>query len=228
MSIEPLTRENYPQWQEKINMGLAIFEIDKAITDKRPEKPTLLEIPDDIGADAKAKREENSKLMGCYEIEKINWERSNHKFLMVIKERISETIRRAIPDCVIAVEYLENMESQFTGSSKAYASTLIKRLTMEKYSIGGVRDHILRMFNVAVRLKPLDLDIKDEFLIYLIFNSLLKEFETFMVNYNSMNEKWTLKKFMTMCVQEEERIKRNNGGVDSVNLASKLKRKKKY
>jgi hypothetical protein len=34
----------------------------------------------------------------------------------------------------------------------------------------------------------------------LIFNSLPKEFETFEVNYNSMNEKWTLEKFMTMCV----------------------------
>jgi hypothetical protein len=35
-------------------MGLAIFKIDKAITDKRPEEPTLLEIPDDLGADSKA------------------------------------------------------------------------------------------------------------------------------------------------------------------------------
>jgi hypothetical protein len=81
-----------------------------------------------------------------------------------------------------------------------------------------VRDHILRMSNVAARLKPLDLAIKDGFLIYMIFNSLPKELETFEVNYNSMNDKWTLKKFIAMCVQEEERIKRNNGG-DSVNMA---------
>jgi hypothetical protein len=74
-------------------MSLVIFEIDKAITDKRPVEPTLLEIPGDFGADTKAEREkQNSKLMGCYEIEKINWERSNHKCLMVIKEMISEGI----------------------------------------------------------------------------------------------------------------------------------------
>jgi hypothetical protein len=54
MSIEPLTRVNYPQWREKINMGLAIFEIDKAITDKRPVELTLLDIPNDLSADAKA------------------------------------------------------------------------------------------------------------------------------------------------------------------------------
>ncbi|MEJ2640979.1 MAG: hypothetical protein P8010_15525, partial [Desulfosarcinaceae bacterium] len=135
MSVEPLTGANYPQWREKINMGLALFEIDKAITDKRPVEPTLLDIPDDLGADAKAEREkQNSKLMSCYEIDKINWERSNRKCLMVIKERISEGIRGAIPDCETAVEYLEKVESQFTGSSKAYASSLIKRLISEKYT----------------------------------------------------------------------------------------------
>jgi hypothetical protein len=51
--------------------------------------------------------------MGCYEIKKINWERLNHKCLMVIKERISEGIRGggAIPECETAVEYLKKVES---------------------------------------------------------------------------------------------------------------------
>jgi hypothetical protein len=133
MSVEPLTRANYHQWREKINMGLVLFEIDKAITDKRPVKPTLLDIPNDLGADAKAEREkQNSKLMGCYEIEKINRERSNRKCLMVVKERISEGIRGAIPECETVVEYLDKVESQFTSSSKAYASSLIKRPVSEK------------------------------------------------------------------------------------------------
>jgi hypothetical protein len=82
------------------------------------------------------------------------------------------------------------------------------------------------MSNVAARLKPLDLAIKDGFLIHLIFNSLPKEFKTFEVNYNSMNDKWTLKKFIAMCVQEEERIKCNNGGVDSVNMAKHHQKRK--
>jgi hypothetical protein len=84
------------------------------------------------------------------------------------------------------------------------------------------------MSNVAARLKPLDLAIEDGFLIYLIFNSLLKEFKTFEVNYNSMNDKWTLEKFIAMCVQEEERIKRNNGGADSVNLAKHQQKRKNF
>jgi hypothetical protein len=201
MSVEPLTGANYPQWQEKINMGLALFKIDKPIMDKRLVELTLLDIPDDLDADAKVEREkQNSKLMGYYEIEKINWERSNRKCLMMIKERISEGIRGAIPECETAVEYLEKVQSQFTGSSKAYASSLIKRLISEKYTDDGVRDHILMMSNIAAKLKLIDLAIKDGFLIYLIFNSLPKEFETFEVTYNFMNDKWTLKKFIAMCV----------------------------
>jgi hypothetical protein len=73
MSVETLTGANYPQWREKINMSLTLFEIDKAITDKHPVEPILLDIPNDLGADAKAERDkQSSKLMGCYEIEKIN------------------------------------------------------------------------------------------------------------------------------------------------------------
>jgi hypothetical protein len=147
---------------------------------------------------------------------------------MVIKERISESIRGAIPDCTTDVEYLDKVECHFTGYSKAYVSTLIKRLILEKYSGGGVKDYILKMTNVTAGLKPLDLAIKDDFLIYLIFNSLPNEFETFEVNYNSMNEKWILKKIMAICVQEEERIIRNNGGDDSVNMAKHHQKKKNF
>jgi hypothetical protein len=38
-------------------MGLALFKIDKPITDKCPVESTLLDIPNDLGADAKAERE---------------------------------------------------------------------------------------------------------------------------------------------------------------------------
>jgi hypothetical protein len=78
--------------------------------DKHPIDPTPEEIPDDLSPDAWAQRErENAKLMECYQVEKVNWERSNHKCLMVIKERILESIRRAILDCETVVEYLEKV-----------------------------------------------------------------------------------------------------------------------
>jgi hypothetical protein len=94
---------------------------------------------------------------------------------MVIKSSAVEAIRGAIPECTAAVEYLRKVESQFTGSSKAYASTLIKRLVTKKYTGGGIREHILRMSNLASKLKPMDMGLKTEFLVHLVFASLPKE-----------------------------------------------------
>jgi hypothetical protein len=73
MSIEPLNGANYPQWREKVNMGLALFEIDKAITDKRLIESTPEVIPNDATLEVWAHKEkENTKLMECYHIDKIN------------------------------------------------------------------------------------------------------------------------------------------------------------
>jgi hypothetical protein len=57
MSIEPLTGVNYPQWREKVNMGLDLFEIDKAITGKRPVEPTPEVIPNDATPEVRAHKE---------------------------------------------------------------------------------------------------------------------------------------------------------------------------
>jgi hypothetical protein len=142
---------------------------------------------------------------------------------MVIKSSILEAIRGAIPECDTASEYLKKVESQFTGSSKAYASTLIRKLVTTRYTGGGVRDHILRMSNMSSKLKSMDMELPEEFIIHLIFASLPKEFETFAVNYNSQPEKWGIEKMIAMCVQEEERVKGQSG--DSVNYLNQNKKR---
>ena len=115
------------------------------------------------------------------------------------------------------------MESQFTSSSKADASTLIKKLVNEKYSGGGIREHILKMSNTTSKLKPMDLELQNEFLIYLVFASLSKEYETFVVNYNLQLDKWDIEKLIAMCVQEEERLKSSHG--DTINHVKHNKKK---
>jgi hypothetical protein len=104
------------------------------------------------------------------------------------------------------------VESQFTGSSKMYTSSIIKSLVTKKYSFGsGVREHFLKMSNMTSRLKAMDMWLKDEFLIHLVMSSLPKEFEAFEINYNFQPENWGIEKLITMCVQEEERIKDARG-----------------
>ena len=137
--------------------------------------------------------------------------------LVVIKNMIEPAIVGSIPECDTVTEYLDRIKSQFTGSSKIYATQLIKQLVTERYSEnGGIREHILRMSNLASKLKPMDLALKEEFLIYLIFASLLKEFDTFVVNYNIQPEKWYMERLMAMCVQEEERMKATNDGLSII------------
>ena len=78
------------------------------------------------------------------------------------------------------------------------------------------------MGNTASKLKPMDMGLKDEFLVHLIFASLPKEYETFVVNYNLQPDKWDIEKLISICVQEEERLKSSHG--DSVNHVKENKK----
>jgi hypothetical protein len=47
-----------------------------------------------------------------------------------------------------------------------------------------VREHILKMSDMSSKIKTMDMGLKDKFLVHLVMSSLLKEFETFEINYN--------------------------------------------
>jgi hypothetical protein len=61
------------------------------------------------------------------------------------------------------------------------------------------------------KLKPMDLALKEEFFVHVIFASLPKEFDTFIVNYN-IQPKMGSRTLYGNGVQEEERIKAANDG----------------
>jgi hypothetical protein len=79
------------------------------------------------------------------------------------------------------------------------------------------------MSNMASKLKPMDMALKDESIVHLIFASLPKEYKSFVVNYNLWPEKWDIEKLIAMCVQEEESLKGSHG--DSINHMKQNKRK---
>ncbi|KAK2978429.1 hypothetical protein RJ640_002702 [Escallonia rubra] len=88
------------------------------------------------------------------------WERFNRISLMIMKGSITAAIRRAIPDSDNAKFYLAHIEEQFQGSSKLHAITLITKMVTLKYSgSNSVREHILRMNDMASQLKGLDMEI---------------------------------------------------------------------
>ena len=98
-----------------------------------------------------------------YDLEHRKWVTTNKKCLAVIKNTIEPTIVGLILEYDTVTEYLHRIKSQFTGSSKTFATQLIKQLVTERYSRNGdIREHILRMSNLASKLKPMDLALKEK------------------------------------------------------------------
>ena len=158
-------------------MSLALSKNDLALTSPCPtELVDPVRAENETDADFTARQRDHVEVRMKYDLERKKWDILNRKCLMVTKSTISDAIRGSILDCDTATEYLEKVESQFTGSSKAYASTLIKKLFNEKYSGGEIREHILKISNTASKLEPMDLGHKDEFWIHWVFASLPKEY----------------------------------------------------
>ncbi|VFQ77687.1 unnamed protein product [Cuscuta campestris] len=154
------------------------------------------------------------------------WERCNRMALMLIKNSISIIIRGAIPDSSNAKIYLASVEEQFKATSKAHASTLILKMVTTKYDgNSGIHEHIMMMNDMARKLKGLDMEISEGFLVHFIMTSLPASFEAFKVNYNTQKFKWSMNELIAMCVQEEERLKLDKPDVAYLMTANPKKRK---
>ena len=108
------------------------MDLDYALREPTPIKPTS---------------ESTNEQKALYE----KWERSNRMSLMIMKCSITPAIRGAIPDSDNAMSYIKSVEEQFLGTSKSLASTLIiKMITMKYDGHSGVREHIMKMSDMAL------------------------------------------------------------------------------
>lgn len=76
----------------------------------------------------------------------------------------------------------------------------------------------MQMSNLITKLKGLKLELHDDFLVHLVFNSLPVQFDQSNVSYNTLKEKWSLNELTAQCVQEKEGFKKNK--VETAHLAS--------
>ena len=65
----------------------------------------------------------------------------------------------------------------------------------------------MEMRDMSAQLKSLEVDISESFLVHFILNSLPSEYSPFKISYNTHKDKWSVNELLTMCVQEEERLK---------------------
>ena len=93
------------------------------------------------------------------------------------------------------------------------ASTLMSKLSSMKFTgTKGVREHIMEMRDIAARLKSLEIEISESFLVHFILNSLPQEYGPFKISYNTHKEKWSINELLTLCVQEEGRLNQERIG----------------
>nr|KYP69415.1 hypothetical protein KK1_008605 [Cajanus cajan] len=76
---------------------------------------------------------------------------------------------------------------------------------MRYKSKGNIREYIMKMSNIASKLKVLKLELSDDLLVHLVLISLPTHFGKFKVRYNTQKDKWVLKELISHCVQNEER-----------------------
>ncbi|XP_041009469.1 uncharacterized protein LOC121253533 [Juglans microcarpa x Juglans regia] len=118
------------------------------------------------------------------------WEQSNRLNLMFIKSHVNKSIRGSIPRCNKVKDYIKAIEEQFVSSDKALASTLTNKLSVMKHvKPRRVRKHIMEMRDIAAKLRSLEIEISDSFLVHFILNSLPTEYGQFKISYNTHKEK---------------------------------------
>ncbi|KAL6310797.1 hypothetical protein AAG906_017379 [Vitis piasezkii] len=140
------------------------------------------------------------------------WERSNRLSLMFIKTKISDGIHGSIDQHDNVKALLKAIDEQFVTSDKALANTLIMKFSsLRLTNVSGVQEHIMQMRNIAAQLKTLEVEMSDSFLVHFILNTLPQQYGPFKISYNTHKDKWSINELLTMCVQEEGRLKMELG-----------------
>ncbi|KAK9088894.1 hypothetical protein Scep_027976 [Stephania cephalantha] len=126
---------------------------------------------------------------------------------MFIKTNITASIRGTVEKYDKVHPLLKAIEDQFQTSDKALARTLIMQFSsLRMTGVKGVREHIMRMRDIAARLKTLEVDMSESFLVHYILNTLPSQYAPFKISYNTHRDKWSINELTTMCVQEEGRL----------------------
>ena len=90
--------------------------------------------------------------------------------------------------------------------------------------VSGIRPYILKMQDIANRLSSLKITIDESFLVHQALNSLPTQFGQLKSIYNAQSVTWNVNQMISVCVQEEERIKREHG--ESMNLMQQFSHSK--
>lgn len=81
------------------------------------------------------------------------------------------------------------------------SNVLAKLISMQYKGKENIREYIMKMSNLAGKLKALKLELSDDLLMHLVLISLPAQYGQFKVNYNNHRGKWTLNELISHYVQ---------------------------
>ena len=88
--------------------------------------------------------------------------------------------------------------------------THLKLLTTTVHDgVGGVRDHIIKLKHYFNKANEMKVELSEKFLKWLILESLPASFDAIKLTYNALKEEWTLEELMSIVVQHEVSLKKN-------------------
>ncbi|XP_040364408.1 uncharacterized protein LOC112170970 [Rosa chinensis] len=207
--IELLNGLNFKKWKGDIELNLGILDFDHVLREDPP-----------AGLTANASKEAKDRYS--------QWHRYNKMALICMKKSMTDAVKGGIPDSEFAKVYFNSIAKKYKVSDKAEISTLMNALTGMKFTgHGSIREYIMKGIVIAGKLKGLNMNIDDPFLVHMLLNSFPDQYSHLKSLYNTHKEKWSLHELISICVQEEdEMIKR--GKTVNVNYVAKPKVKKNF
>ena len=162
---------NFSDWCEQIKFHLGVLDLDLTLLEEKPAVIIDFSTDEDI-------------------IYHKTWERSNRLSLMFMRMTVANNIKTTIPQTESAKDYLRFVEERFCTADKLLAGSLIAELTTMKFDrLRSMQEHIIKMTNLAAKLKTLGMSVEDFFIVKFILNSLSPEYEPFQINYNTIKDK---------------------------------------
>ncbi|XP_028964560.1 uncharacterized protein [Malus domestica] len=120
------------------------------------------------------------------------WERANRMSMMIMKKAMAQSVKGGIPKHTSAKGFLAAIEEKFKESEKAETGTFLTQLTSIKFDGVG---------------SDLEVAVTDQFLVHMALNSLPAKYGQLKVSYNTSKVKWGIDELISMCAQEEDRLK---------------------
>ena len=129
---------------------------------------------------------------------------------MVMKYTMDKSIKVCVPKTERAKEFLEYVKTNYTKTDKAEMITYLKLLTTTVHDgVGGVRDHIIKLKHYFNKANEMKVELSEKCLKWLILESFPTSFDTVKLTYNALKEEWTLEELMSIVVQHEVSLKKN-------------------